>query len=1327
MVDLAKFNIGRPNSHQFRRIGYDFQTTLLNTHSETSNHGFNIAKARMDGSHIVANLVKRIQGSTAVGYDSLSDKLEPAISEEDVAMYEEHVESGRFEKVKQCAFDSLVLIRSAAAPVEVSWNIGIPDTDMRALMQLYPIVTCSLYCITKQLDEVLSDAGQCKETIDDTSTLTFEGLFLIARTGIEMIHPVVLTVENNILGIMLDLLDRAATVTPLLNACMSCLTIYLCRLLSADIPESVGEGIMGVLSHLKRLFESVLTLAISGDGERLHNNAISLLKMTIRAATQRIMAFGNTGESTTDNPQLTFLTKVVDCWYGVFVSRMMKLRADMVLSNTKPVKLGKLMKILVTFPPLPPAHRLRLVLQVALTLQQDSACILQSEILTTLTALLDVDYSQAGDVVRNNVRPLAEAIIELLFDRRFCGSSHGATASTDCDKQVQLVYCMAQCIRTSRSVPKEQKAKFVDEFLQKQIFTLLNASKAEHSGGEGRLDRLMKETEHFPGLQSHFPSLEDFLASRDDCQLLTRLTRLFDYLLTYCNRVLDEAISLVICWLFSEFNFTLCIKMLAPLCLDFLRTKRSKMLDGIHNTNLMPKGVASIIDLATARWVLGGRVFLTALEAYRETRTKDNMDVDSPETTSQAVTIFTTVMESTVDIAKETEGVLPKDLEDCFGLYVKTFGIETYLRLMPLTPLYSIPITSETFRSESYVYMLPILQRQLKGVSLAVYVKYMLPVLRHLEALAQKTKDCAANVTSEVTLAYVLRSYEAVVGAMYSILISMASSADDCKAALELNDFELLKHILSMLDSGASNAVVSCRIIAACKDLDGLASKLIGVLVKRFVALETPSHSISGGTKALEDSILSAIANCGRFCDSKMLSDNLESFEAALRRSKYNVDPLIKISRALLPGVADELKYQLHRHWLTLSSSEPSKNLYLALKRSCETLAVELKRLFPRRDDTKATVDTDAIWRSASRYVKESCSVIGLRMLREALHIAPNAKPQVETEEHSKHRLCCIAAFARLLETMKEHGVYTRDVKGFVDALVKPLILEAMVNVTAANNSTRSSALAVYDSICNLKLEELGDVLKLSVSSLTCGTSNSMQIVLVRCLSRLIARHSEHAVKYNLTQVFSFIFRLLSEDNQKLYVQLLKLARVCVVKLNREQVLWLAPMLMPMFENKTCCHRAKVYVRRVIQKLMVKLSRDQIIKIFPQEHLPLLRNLLTAQRHKRNQKLRKVLKPSDDDGDDDEQFIDNMFKTDDEGRLIISLDETDETISDEPVVKEIRLFKHQTKAHHSSKKKGGVQPYAYIKLNRSKTSEKHKKENVKALKSLSKTKAKSKH
>ncbi|CDR96013.1 hypothetical protein, conserved [Babesia bigemina] len=1277
-------------------------------------------------SHIVATLIRRIQKSTALGYDAIADRMQPSFQEEDLAMYEEQVKSDRFGRVQQCAFDSLALIRVAVAPMEPTWDEGISETDRQAMMEIYPIIKCSLDCIANQLGDALSNAERHKETTEETSTITFEGLFLIAKTGIEMLNPAIFYVEKSALSTIIEILEKASALRPLLNACTACLTAYLCRLLATDVPSELGEGLTVTLAQLKHVFERTLAMAIADDGDQVNNGTLSVLKITMTTVMRRMKELMK--DAANNGSQIAFISKVIDCWYGVLVGQIMQLRVDMVQSSAKPVKLGKLMRIIASFPTLPPAHSLRLVLQIALTLQQDISCAIQTETLTALTTLMDVDVMQAGDVVRNNIKPLSEALVEVLFDRRFCGNSHGATDTTDCERQIQLVYCIAQCIRTARSVSHDKNAK-MDEFLQKQVLTLLNTDKPQQADGAARLERMVRETQHLPELQHNFPTIEDFMASRDDCELLTRLTRTFNYLLSYSNQALDEAIALVICWLFNEFEFGICLKLLTPLCFHFLRTKRSKMLDGLHNVNQMPTGIASMVKSATTRWKLGGRIFSVAMETYKEVQEDSSIDVDTSSMKSQAVAIFTALLEATVDIAKETAGNLPKELEDCIGMFARMFGFDDYVRLLPLTPLHSIPITSETFRTESYIYMLPILQRQLKGVPLEVYMKHFMPILTKVETLKAKARDCAAiNAANEMAMTYVVRSYDALVGILYNILIGMISSATDCKQTLERNNFELLKHILELLDKSSEGAVVACRLMASAANLEGMAPRLIGIFVKRFVALETTIHTESSDVQAniyaIEDALLGAIANCGKFCESKMLVENLESFEAALRRSNCTFDPLIKISRALLPSVDDQLKLKLHLHWIKLCKTMATKNLYLALKRSCETLATEIKESLPNKQQEPATT-TDSPCKEVSVYVKESCSVYGLHALSEALNVKPDAKPNVETEEYSKHRICCIGAFVKLLETMKMHGVYDQATKKFVDTLMRPLILEAMINAIAPNNNTRSSALIIYDGICNLKLEEIGDILKLSISALSCKASKIMQIVLVRCLTRLMARHSQQAVKYNLAQVLQFIFRLLTEDNIKLYVQLLKFARVCVVKLNLDQVQWMAPMLMKMFENQSCCQKAKVYVRRVVQKLMVKLTRDQMLKIFPPTHLPLLRNIMAAQRNKRHSKLRKALRPSDDDDDDDdEQFIDKMFKTDDEGRLVLNFDENDESCRIESDIMEEKGRRRQKKMRQKLRKRGDVQPYTYIKLNKAKTSEKHKRENVKALKSLVKSKVK---
>ncbi|KAK1442316.1 hypothetical protein BgAZ_403460 [Babesia gibsoni] len=1281
-----------------------------------------VSTQMMESSYMVDNLVRRLRQSIALGSDSIPHHCESEIDDSDIAIYEEYISSGRFMRLKKCALDSLGLIREAVEPVNFTWNPGIADVEKEAILELYPIAKCALHCIYNQLDDVLENAASYKEASEDSSTLTFEGLFLIVKTILEMLDPVVFALEMSIFTMLLKVMERTRPLRPLLNACLGCISTYLCRLFSSDISHDIQEGMIAILSKVKQLFEQVLELVLANDDERLNADALTFLKMVTSTIIQRLHTLTSGHVDECKRQQINFVVKVIDCWYGVLVGRIMQLRLAMQQSSTRPVKLVKLLKAIITFPPLPPAHRLRVVLQVALTLRQDATCSIQVEALSAIIALMEIDPQEKSDIMRNNARPLSEALIEVLFDTRYWGNSHGAISTTDCEKQVQLVYCIAQCIRVARSIPAGNASEHVDEFLQGKIFSLLNSESAKPADGSARIDRMIRETEMLPELNSNFPTLKDFMAARDDCDLLTRLMKMFNYLLTYCNHALDEAIALVLCWLFQEFDLSLCLKIVAPICLQFLRTKRSKMLDEIHKVSSMPSGLAAIAQSTMSRWTVGGKIFSTALEAYRGDQSDEDMGVSVKTAYMKPIAIFDALFDATIDIVKEAGGAIPKDLEDCIGLYVKMFGIETYLRLLPLNTLYTIPITSEIFKVGAHAYMLPILHRQLKGVDMSIYVLHFLPVLQQVELLEKRAKELVSmNTSAEPVVSHASRSYESLVEVLYSIAITMVSASNDCKEALEMNDFQMLKHVLALLDRGTTQAIIAGKFIAACANLEGIAPNLIGLLVKRFVALQTTMGACSPELQStfyvVEDALLAAISNCGKFCDSKMLAVNLSSFEEALKQTAANLDSSVKISRALLPSVDDELKLQLHKHWLELLTAKPSKSLYLALKRSCETASAKLELLLNEPDSTRKGLKTKNE-NVDSLFVRELCSLDGLKALANTLHLAPGEKPKEETEEHSKHRVCCISAFVHLLETMKKCDLYRDVAQQIMVEIVKTLIMEAMVNVTAPNNNTRSSAMSIYDSVCNLMIEEMDTVIRLSLSALTCGDSKNMQISFVICLTRLIALHSDEAMKFNLAQVLSYIFRLLSEDNIKLYVQILRFARVCIVKFTRDRVQWLAPLLMRMFDNESCCARARVFVRRITQKLLQKLTRDQLMKIFPPQHLPLLRSIMTARRKKRNVKLRKALRAGDEE--DDQEFVDKMFKTDDEGRLVVTMDEEEEIEEEDDTmdVNNSASRKEQKKVRQKTKKKSDIQPYAYIKLNKAKASEKHKKENIRALQAI---------
>ncbi|EKX72857.1 conserved hypothetical protein [Theileria equi strain WA] len=1257
-----------------------------------------------EGTYIITSFIAKLRSSSPLSCDSVPQDYDVCESDADISLYEEYVGSGRFNKVKQCAMDAFTVIRDAdRGNASIQWNPGLGQAEIAIFKVIYPIMKSSLDCLMNQIDTLVIPSRNDDVNLYDSSTLTFEGLFLLLKVCLEVINPLAYSSDGTVLSQLIGLMEKTSSLPFLVKANLGCISIYLCRTYSSAIHAHLIHSYELLLSQHTILFANVLNMALNNPGAEVDPDALLFLKRVVHSILRRLHKSVSVDVEDLSEDSVVMATKLVDCWYGSLVKCLIELRKRLTAGTEKPGKIAKLCRIVYETPQLPPAHRLRLVIQIAFLLKEYPYTDFQIEALNALTTMLDFGPEYSSAILSSNLHPLLGALLDILINRKLCGTPEGTNQETDCEKLIALVYCLAQLVRTAKLFKHEPDAELVDEFLLKQIQLLLKDEEPDNSiTGEIRLNTMTKDTEHLPELSANFPSFDDFKNNCESCEILTKLVQLFSDLLKFNNEQLDEAISLVLCWMLKELDFELCLKLTMPVCMEFLKTKRSRMIENIYKSDFQTHGTAAIATSASSRWIFGARIFRTAIEVFRQ-----NEELASSQLTKEMIN---SIFNSLLEITMESGGKVDQEVEDCLGLFICTFGFDLYLQICPLTRLYEIPITSEQYSTDSMSYMLPLLKRQLKGSPLSYFAQHILPVAVRVETLSARSKelgDVEGGTTSN--LLNVAKEYEAVNDQLNSLLVTLATGASDCYEALSANDCHLIKYILYLLDKGGEKTLCACKTISALDNIGNIATKLIGVLVKKFVGLELNKKPANAGNSVntVCDALISAISNCAKFCPSDMLASNLASFEQALEKNNNSGDSLIKISRALLPSVEDDLKIKLHENWLTLITTKRTKHLYGAIKCSCETAYNIISK------------DNDTV----SEFVKVVCDTQGLEKIARCLSLAEE-ETNVGDDEYNKQRVGSICALTKLLVLIKNTPFWNESIQALSQQLTKPLVFESILNISAPNYSARASAAAIYDSLCALNMNDMCNLLKYTISGLSCGGSTSLQTGVVKCLTRMVAAYSDVVEKYDLSQVLKYLTKRLSDDNIKLYIQLLKFFRVCAVKFNPPRLQWLTPHLLTMFENEKCCARAKVFVRRVVEKLVPRLKRDILLRLFPKDHLPLLRSILAAKKKKRVAKLRAALCPDDNDNEGD-KFVDKMFKTDSEGRLMLNLDEQEEGILEEVAREEAAKFKKKP-GRRPKVEKQASQPYTYLKLNKNKHSEKHKRENIKVLKNIVKNKRNSK-
>ncbi|UKK01278.2 hypothetical protein MACK_002091 [Theileria orientalis] len=485
-------------------------------------------------------------------------------------------------------------------------------------------------------------------------------------------------------------------------------------------------------------------------------------------------------------------------------------------------------------------------------------------------------------------------------------------------------------------------------------------------------------------------------------EMTSNIMRIFNLLLTVNDDKVEEAVTHVICWMLTETNFEYTFKLAAPICCFLLRTKNSRMLDAIYGKSGTRVTTTQIAISTSKRWVSGSKILKTSLEYYLNTR-KNNESSDArvnkvegeskgngesrssmgneesassvgdaktggdevdlySETDTVIRSLFLSMFESYLEVMVETSGNVEEEMEECLGLYFRCFGMEDYLKRMPLEKLYKVPITNERYHLESYSFMLPVLKRQLKGLKMSVFPKHILPVLNSLDYFVNKTAQIKykAGYTRDVTgdeegmkralsekwskrmryinkLESVHKEYEGVYNQLLQLCVPL-SSDPDCIEVLVDDNYMLLKYIVTLLDKGTERFNTACKLIENFRGLDRVALELIGILVKKYINIEiNMEKSLDNGNMC--ESILGAIGNVSKFCDSEVLSKNLQSFEKALNGKRS--DALVRLSKSLFPYVSDDLKHTMYRNYL---NQPREKFVYVALRVAMDTVMEKLEK-----------------------------------------------------------------------------------------------------------------------------------------------------------------------------------------------------------------------------------------------------------------------------------------------------------------------------------------------------------------------------------------------
>ncbi|PFH34586.1 hypothetical protein BESB_066190 [Besnoitia besnoiti] len=241
-----------------------------------------------------------------------------------------------------------------------------------------------------------------------------------------------------------------------------------------------------------------------------------------------------------------------------------------------------------------------------------------------------------------------------------------------------------------------------------------------------------------------------------------------------------------------------------------------------------------------------------------------------------------------------------------------------------------------------------------------------------------------------------------------------------------------------------------------------------------------------------------------------------------------------------------------------------------------------------------------------------------------------------------KPRLGCLRAFVGCL-TAAAHAAIQRQEESSSHAVWDNLLLERvfpavvpeiLLSLKDLNRLVRETALSSLSALCDAcggdqaKLTRLAVLIATGLGGTTgvaargiSGETPIMKTAAVLALSRVVFSYSDQMDESLIQQIADVVLVLLQDGDKQVFLAALRFARVIAQVVDTNTLERFLPAMLAVLRNKHAL-RAKMRIRRLIEKLLKNLGETAIRAAFPQEHLPLLRHL---QRSVRKQQLRELL------------------------------------------------------------------------------------------------------
>eukprot|EP00930_Biecheleria_cincta_P067354 TRINITY_DN5388_c0_g1_i1.p1 TRINITY_DN5388_c0_g1~~TRINITY_DN5388_c0_g1_i1.p1 ORF type:complete len:1401 (+),score=326.79 TRINITY_DN5388_c0_g1_i1:64-4203(+) len=579
--------------------------------------------------------------------------------------------------------------------------------------------------------------------------------------------------------------------------------------------------------------------------------------------------------------------------------------------------------------------------------------------------------------------------------------------------------------------------------------------------------------------------------------------------------------------------------------------------------------------------------------------------------------------------------VFGKELSQCIGSAVSTFGPEQVLQVAPLQ-LLEHSLSDAGYEQKSRSWLLLILKDSVRRASLGFFAGTLLPVASSLKARASQAETGDAQVLS--------KKYLTLLEQVWSLLPGFCDEPLDMQGALLSQAGQFAKQLVAVLQNEPSlrdfvwagfknccGTVLEPKssLSSALQDqnrscLQTLSGRVMPEMFNAFLKANAESEGQDASRVSHSRQLaLAAVQGLAKLADPNFVGSMFKSLVTKWLKatsgdataSVSEVAPLGDLANALLPHLPVEL-------------------LQLALK----VFGPSLKGSAGGEEDDKGGAVASAqkvAYRAITNVIRHPEA--GKQDVSEVLVLWGTLRDARQTCAAAalKQRLLAMQALLSLMETSLGPQCKNPAVKQEYVQCLTTLMPEVLFHLRDQSTAVRDAARECLHIAATTAIQqELQQEIVTLLSAGLAGLSRHSKAAALDALSRLIYEHHSKIAVELRSKLIGVVLLLLEDRDAQVWRAALKFTKVVVFVLPKEALIDQLPPLMKLFHSRHLAS-AKMLVRSIVERLVKVLPAETLEEVFPKDHLPLLQHVQKQLARQQRPKAVRDAKAGEGDGDEE--------------------------------------------------------------------------------------------